>query len=248
MERRIAMDGAVNLRDLGGYPAGAGRRTRWRRVLRSDSLAELSEADLGRLAGLGLHGLVDFRLPAERRARPNRLPPGHGLRVREPGFIPRGTEAMLEAIREGRLGPEGIRREVLGHYRLFAEEHLPDYLPAFRLILEAEGRPVLLHCTSGKDRTGFGAALVLLAAGAAEAVAVADYALTDRYRRDIRFMFRDGIAEDALAMLTSARPEYLEAALARLRGLHGGPEGWLAAMGLDAGERAALRRLLSEPA
>ncbi len=248
MERRIAMEGAVNLRDLGGYPAGPGRRTAWRRVLRSDSLADLTDADRGRLAALGLHGLVDFRLPSERRARQNRLPAGHGLRVLEPGFLPRGTEAMLEAIRDGRLGPEDIRRAVLGHYRLFAEEHLAAYVPAFRLILEAEGRPVLLHCTSGKDRTGFGAALVLLAAGVPEPVAVEDYALTDRYRRDIRFMFEGGIAEDALAMLTSARPEYLEAALARLRELHGGPEGWLAAMGLPAGERAALRRLLSEPA
>lgn len=245
--RRIEMDGAVNFRDIGGYEAGPGRRTRWRRVFRSDSLAELSGDDLQRLTALELHGISDFRLESERIAKPNRLPDGHEMRVLTPGFIPVGTQEMLLEVGTNRIGPDDIRVKVLGHYRLFVTDHLANYASTFRLILEAEGRPVLLHCTSGKDRTGFGIALVLLAAGCPETVVVADYTMTNNFRRDISFLFRDRVDPAALDMLTMARAEYIEASIAALREQHGAPDDWLAAMGLDHADRRRLRELLSKP-
>lgn len=246
-ERRIEMDGAVNFRDIGGYEAGPGRRTRWGRIYRSDSLADLSQADLGRLAGLDLYGISDFRLPGERRAKPDRLPEAHSMMLLTPGFIPAGTQDMIRAIAENRIGPEEIRFQVLGHYHLFVTDHLDNYASTMRMILEAEGRPVLIHCTSGKDRTGFGIALALLAAGCDDSVVVGDYTLTNDYRRDIRFMFAGSVDPAALDMLTMARAEYIEASMAALRQIYGASEAWLAAMGLDAAERRQLRHLLSEP-
>lgn len=244
-QRRIEMDGAVNFRDIGGYGAGPGRQTRWGRVYRADSLAELSAADLDRLVALDLHGIADFRLPAEREARPDRLPPGHGMRLLTPGFIPRGTEDMLRALSAGRIGAAEITAEVLGHYRLFVTDHLEIYAEPLRMILEAEGRGVLFHCTSGKDRTGFGIALVLLAAGCPEDVVIADYELTNQWRRDVRFMFRDGVDPVALEVLTSAPGAYIAQALDQLRIEHG--DAWLGALGFDAAEQRQLRDLLTEP-
>lgn len=245
-ERRIAMDGAVNFRDVGGYDAGPGRQTRWARVYRSDSLADLTEADLERLAALDLHGIADFRLPSERESRPDRLPDGHGMALLTPGFIPKGTEDMLRGVAAGRVDAAQIRAEVLGHYRLFVTDHLEIYAAPLRMILQAGGRGVLYHCTSGKDRTGFGIALVLLAAGCPDAVILADYELTNAWRRDIRFMFRDGVDPVALEMLTSARGEYIAQALDQLRQDHGPGDGWLAALGLDRAERAELRAALTQ--
>jgi protein-tyrosine phosphatase len=243
--RRLPFDGAVNLRDLGGYPLPSGGETAWRRVYRADSLAELTDADLGRLEALGLFGLVDFRLPEERAKKPDRLPESHGLKLVLAGFLPRGTQDMLRAVAEGRLPPGEIRAEVLRHYRLFPQEHLPDYAAMFRLLIEADGRPALIHCTSGKDRTGFGAALLLRAAGVGEEAIAEDYALTNTYRRDIRFMFGPDVSPEALDMLTSAHPEYIRTALEELERQHPEPDSWLEAMGLDAAERRAARRLLS---
>jgi protein-tyrosine phosphatase len=65
-DRRLPFEGAVNFRDMGGYPAGAGRRTRWARLYRADNLGDLTPADLTRLDALGLRTLIDFRLPLER--------------------------------------------------------------------------------------------------------------------------------------------------------------------------------------
>jgi len=244
-QRRIAMEGAVNFRDIGGYAAGPGQQTRWGRVYRADSLADLTEADLDRLAGLSLHGIADFRLPSEREARPDRLPPGHDMVLLTPGFIPRGTEDMLRALSAGRIGPEEIRAEVLGHYRLFVTDHLDVYAEPLRMILQADGRGVLFHCTSGKDRTGFGIALVLLAAGCPDEVVIADYELTNQWRRDVRFMFRDGVDPVALEMLTSAPGAYIAQALDQLQIEHDG--NWLGALGFDAAEQRQLRSLLTEP-
>lgn len=245
-ERIIRLDGAVNFRDIGGYPAAGGMQTRWRRVFRSDSLAELTPADQDRLMALGLYGISDFRLTKERESKPDRLPDGHAIALLTPGFIPKGTEDMLRRVADGELDAAAINAEVREHYRLFATDHLGEYISTFRMILEADGRPVLLHCTSGKDRTGFGIALLLVAAGCDDETIVADYVMTNDLRRDIGFMFRRPVDPEAIAMLTSAQPDYIRIALDTLHRVQGPADSWLGSMGFDAAERARLRDLLTE--
>jgi protein-tyrosine phosphatase len=246
-KRSLPFEGAINFRDIGGYPSGVGRRTRWGRVYRSDSLAELTEDDLQRLEGLTLFGICDFRIPEEVRNKPDRLPEGHSMQVLNPGFLPENTDRMLREVAQGTITPERIVEEVTGHYRHFAERHVANYIPYFRMILEADGQPVLIHCTSGKDRTGWGIALTLLAAGCDEAVVVSDYVLTDAFRRDVAFLFPGKVQADVIDTLTSANPIYIEAALAELRRIHGAGDGWMSELGLDQAERRRLRELLSEP-
>ncbi|MFN3642883.1 MAG: tyrosine-protein phosphatase [Gemmobacter sp.] len=247
-ERRLPLTGAVNFRDLGGYPAAGGRRTRWRTLYRSDSLAELTPDDQAALMGLGLRTLCDFRLPAEAARKPDRLPEGHGIDIRAMGFIPEGTLDMLAAIEEGTLDAGGIEAEVLRHYARFVTDHAADYRPLFVLLLEGGALPLLIHCTSGKDRTGIAAAAILLALGTPRDVILADYALTNTYRRDIRHLFRRPVSDAALHALTAASPAYLARALAAMDEGFGGPEGWLETIGIDAPARADLRARLTEPA
>ena len=68
-ERNLGLLGARNFRDLGGYPAAGGARTRWGRVFRSDALL-LEESDLETFAGLGVRAIYDLRSDAETRASP----------------------------------------------------------------------------------------------------------------------------------------------------------------------------------
>jgi protein-tyrosine phosphatase len=247
--RRVALEGAVNFRDLGGYDAGGGRRTCWGRLFRSDSLADLTQADLRLLAALGLHTLIDFRLPLERQRKPNRLPPGTRPETVEIGFIPEGTLDMLRQVFFGKLDAAGVEREVLGHYRLFPSAHTREYTEMFDRIERAGGRPVLIHCTSGKDRTGFGAAMILLALGASREVVLQDYALTNQYRRDVGFLFSPATPRAVIDMLTAAQPKYLAAALAAIDDGYGSTDAYLErALGLSPARREALRALLTEHA
>jgi protein-tyrosine phosphatase len=246
-ERRLAFEGAANFRDLGGYPAGDGRRTRWRRLFRSDSLGDLTPADLERLDALGLRGLVDFRVEIERKLKPNRLPEGSGVRTLEIGFLPAGTLEMLARVRSGAITTAELEREVIGHYRLFVTDHAEEYQRAVAFAADPDNYPLLIHCTSGKDRTGYASAILLLAVGVPREVVLQDYDLTNRYRRDVSHLFGPYTSKTIISLLLSARARYLESALDEIDRKFGSFDGYLVkALHLDDATRARLYDLLTE--
>ena len=220
--RRLSFDGAVNFRDLGGYPAADGRHTRWRRVFRADNLAGLTAEDLAQLRELDLGGLVDFRLDAERRAHPDRLPEGGRVKTQALGFLPVGTLEMLTRAREGEITAAEISAQVVGHYRRFVTDHREVYRTMVEFATDPDHYPLLLHCTSGKDRTGFGAAILLRAVGVPREVVEQDYLLTNQYRRDVSHLFSPATSREVVDLLLSAQAGYIRAALDEIDSRHGG--------------------------
>ena len=188
--RRVLFEGAVNFRDLGGYRAGAGRQTRWGQVYRADNLAGLTEADLIRLEGLGLRTLIDFRLPMEREASPD----GY-RRARRPargsGLHP-SRHARNAGARQSRNNPgPGDPTAGDGAISPAFVDHTEEYRQTFVVALDPS-YPPLLHCTSGEDRTGFAAALLLLALGVSRKTVIEDYNLTNLFRRPVPHLFGPG--------------------------------------------------------
>ena len=246
--RRIPLDGAVNFRDLGGYETADGRRLRWGRVFRSDSLAELSAADLSRLEGLGVRTVCDFRGEPEREHKPNR-PLGAAVTTHAIGFMPQGGDELLIAARDGSIDPTEIERRVQDIYRRFAVKHSASFAQLLELIASADALPLIYHCTSGRDRTGFASAMLLTALGVPRATIEADYALSNVYRRDLRFQVGDAVSADVMSALTQAHPDYLRAALNAIEAVHGSIETYLRdCLGVDDTRRARLREHLLEPA
>jgi protein-tyrosine phosphatase len=247
-QRRIHFEGAVNFRDLGGYPASDGRRTRWGLVYRADNLADLTDADLARLEVLGLRTLIDFRLPTERQMSPDRLPRGSSIRKVELGFIPAGTIEMLARVKKGAIAAPELERRVIAQYRLFCVDHVEEYRRTFAIAQDASSYPLLLHCTSGKDRTGFAAALLLLALGAPRETVLEDYDLTNRYRRAVPQLLGPETPEEIVTLLLSAQPKYLEAALDEIDRVYGSFDDYLdTALGVDGAARRRLVEMLTEP-
>jgi protein-tyrosine phosphatase len=246
--RRIELSGAVNFRDIGGYPAGPGRRVRWSTVFRSDDLGGLTDADIELVDALGIRTLIDFRVPFERTRKPNRLPVDRVIESVELGFVPSGGIEMLRGIAEGVLDAEDVRQMVITQYRSFVTEGQTQYRTAFGVIADAERFPLLIHCTSGKDRTGFAIAVLLATLGVPRETVVRDFLLTNDYRRDLSVLFSESTRAGVPEMLTSARPEYIEAAFAQIDESYGGLERYLAeALGIDAVARERLIERLTEP-
>jgi protein-tyrosine phosphatase len=247
-ERRLEFEGAVNFRDVGGYAAHGGRRTRWGRLYRADSLADLTSADLVRLDGLGLSTLVDFRLPSERLAKPDRLPPDTSIKAVELGFIPEGTLPMLELVKSGSIDAAEIETRVVAQYRLYGVDHAREYREVFEIAGKAESYPLLLHCTSGKDRTGYGIAMLLLTVGVPLDIVLEDYDLTNRYRRPVPHLFGPNTSDEVAKVLLSAQSKYLEAALDEIDRRFGSFDAYLEReLGVDDAARAKLNDLLTEP-
>jgi protein-tyrosine phosphatase len=248
-QRRLGFEGAANFRDLGGYPAAPGRRTRWRRLYRADSLADLTSSDLEQLAALGLTTLIDFRLDEERLLKPNRLPAGCTIRSVELGFVPEGTLQMLRLVKSGAIEPAEIERRVIAQYRLFCVDHHREYRRMFEVAADGGSYPLLIHCTSGKDRTGYGVALLLLAAGVPREIVIDDYDLTNKYQRAVPQFFGARTPEAVVRILLAAQRKYIEAALDEIDRVHGSVDAYLErALGVSNTGRAKLAELLTEPA
>ena len=241
--RKVALEGSCNCRDLGGLATAGGGRTRSGRVFRSDALATLTDADRGRLAELGIRAVYDLRTEEERQRAPNRLPAGTPVQhVR--GFIPRGNREMFEAINTGRMTAAEARATMREQYERLALDHTDMLGAVYRNLLAADGAPGLVHCASGKDRTGVGVALLLLAVGVERDAVFEDYLLSHYQRRPID-LFLGEAAHDVVDQVMAAREEYLAAALGAIDREFGSFDAFVVrGLGFDAATRAALTALL----
>lgn len=238
--RSLNLTGATNFRDLGGYAGQDGRPVRWRRLFRSDHLAGLTPQDADVLASLGLVRAVDFRGEQERAALAYALPnvAYHPLAI-EPTVVQR---AKAMALAGETLTPAIAVDLMRDTYRAFVADNTPQFAALFAHLLDSDA-PLVFHCTAGKDRTGFAAALILLALGVPRGVVMDDYLLTNGlYRRPAGLA---GAAhEDVLAVLWRVQADFLEAALEAVERDHGGVDRYLAQrLGVGATEQARLAQL-----
>ncbi len=169
--RHVAFDRLHNFRDFGGYPAAGGRRVRWGRLYRSDSLGKLCGDDLARFSALGLRTVIDLRYPWEADAG-RRVPAAFGLAYHSCSIEhrPYDQAALAEVVDPVRF--------LADRYAEVAADGAAEISQALQVVAAADSAPLVIHCASGKDRTGLVAALVLSLLGVAEDDIAADYALT----------------------------------------------------------------------
>jgi protein-tyrosine phosphatase len=235
--RHLNLAGASNFRDLGGYPASDGRKVRWRQIFRSNHLGHVTEADIRVLRGLGLKSAFDFRGVEERAVAMCALEEiaVHSLPI-EPT-----VQATLRARRANGvpLSPTDALDVMRDSYRNYVRQSTPSYRALFAHLLE-DRAPLVIHCTAGKDRTGFACALILHALGVPDETIAEDYLLTNRfYRRDPAVS--SDLPEDVRQVLASVETSFLAAAFDAIGAEYGDLETYLSdGLGLGARERTRL--------
>lgn len=240
--RHLALPGTTNFRDLGGYTGHQGRSVRWRTLFRSDHLAGLTAESLGALQALGVQRSADFRGLQERTIDAYAWEGlhTHALTV-EPTVVQRAI-AMLQA--GGSLSVPETVVMMQETYRSFVRENAGQFAQLFRLLLEDDA-PTVFHCTAGKDRTGWAAALILEALGVARADIEHDYLLTnDYYQRPAAMASRaaQAVPANVLHVLWRVQPEFLHSAYAMVEAEYGGMPSYLReVMQLDDAAQTALR-------
>ena len=236
--RHFNLAGASNFRDLGGYPTSDGRAVRWRQIFRSNHLGHLTDADIEVLRGLGLKSAFDFRGTEERSAAlcgvaeiavhslPIEPTVVAALRTRRANGTPLSSGDALEVMRDS--------------YRGYVHHNTPSFRALFAHLLE-DRAPLVIHCTAGKDRTGFACALILHALGVADDVIAEDYLLTNRfYRRDPTAS--SDLPEEVKQVLASVQASFLAAAFETIGADYGDLENYFRdGLGLGADERAKLQ-------
>jgi protein-tyrosine phosphatase len=237
------LQGASNFRDIGGYLTQNGRRVRHGRVFRSDHLAGLTADDERRLQALGVSHSLDFRGVAEYTATPYDIAGVQRVALTiEPTVIARMQALVAQGIVPTTEETVELMRET---YRDFVNRNANTF-GRFMKHLLAQPTPQVFHCTAGKDRTGFAAALLLSALGVDRATIEHDYLLTNqRYKRDTRL---EGQGHPhVMKVLWQVQPEFLHAAFEVVDAQHGGMSDYLhGAIGLSPQEVAELKQMLLE--
>jgi protein-tyrosine phosphatase len=234
--RHLNLAGASNFRDLGGYPARNGRAVRWRQIFRSNHLGQLTEADIAVLRGLGLKSAFDFRGTEERAAAMCGVEEivVHSLPV-EPTVVATLRARLATGAALSAADALDVMRD---SYRSYVRHNTPSYRALFAHLLE-DRAPLVIHCTAGKDRTGFACALILHALGVPQDVIAEDYLLTNRfYRRDPTAS--SDLPDDVRQALGSVEASFLAAAFDVIDADYGGLENYLSD-GLDLGARERAR-------
>lgn len=197
-------------------------------LYRSDALDRLTARGRADLAGLGIGTVVDLRSRLDRRI---------GGRDRL-----RGTGATYLPVPISGVGPrtDPATITLTGLYRTLLTDFAPELARAIRTVAETD-RPVLIHCTAGKDRTGVVVALLLSVAGVARADIVDDYARTganlagpwrERMLRRVR-RFGVPITDQLAEVLAGSPPAAMIETLDWLDAAHGGVEPYLTSIGVD---------------
>jgi len=267
--RWIHLEGTANTRDLGGLPTTDGGRTLPNRILRSDNLQTLSDADVQLLVDeIGLREVIDLRTSAEvllegrgpLRSRPEithrhfTLLPERGqytdVFAAEEDEVPDLPSGWLDSllprhVAEHDEGEPAPVRSYLG-YLTQRGDAVVEALRA--LAAQTEGASVV-HCAAGKDRTGVVVALTLAIAGVPHEEIAIDYGLSGDVIDAIiaRLRATPTYGGDTAQRNTAdhaPRRETMDRVLELLDERYGGPIGWLETHGFGAAEQAALRARL----
>lgn len=241
--RAVGLQGASNFRDLGGLRGADGRSVRIGRVFRSDHLAGLTAADIVQLRSFGVGHIIDFRGVAERAQHPYDHADVRLLHLPiEPTVV-----ARLKALLARGHVPDTDETVALmcATYRGFVESHGPTFGLFLRHLLE-HSKPTVFHCTAGKDRTGFAAALLLDILGVDRGTILQDYLLTNHCYRRQPALEGQGPAH-VLEVLWQVRPEFMQAAWDAIDQQHGSMAHYVSGpVGLSSAHCDQLRQKLLE--
>jgi protein-tyrosine phosphatase len=256
----IEIASVPNLRDLGGWPTPGGT-VRYGLLFRSTDLTNLAGPDMTAFEALGVRTVYDLRTAAERSSQPDRVPAGTQQVVLD--VLKDAVDAAPAQLFKVLDNPKAAK-DMLGNGQglaLFQTGYreivsLPGacsgYRTLFSDLLSAEHRPALFHCTTGKDRTGWAAASMLMLLGVPDDLVMKEYLLTNEQllpteQPTIDKFRAEGGDPDLLFPLMGVAPEYLEAALEEMRKEFGTIQGYFSdGLGLDESAQDELRAVFVE--
>lgn len=179
--RLLPMDGSHNTRELGGYKTTEGKSVKWGMLFRSDKLSDISETDQQYLQNLGIKKIVDFRSEDEKIEDPNIIPDGIKY-IEMPISVDGAMRSKIEAVLKGETDKE-VKSFLIDANKEFVTDYTGVYEDFLRGLID-EDAPTLFHCTAGKDRAGFAAAITLIALGVSREDVINDYMKTNAFTKE----------------------------------------------------------------
>lgn len=235
-ERLIPLEGTLNFRDIGGIPTQDGRVVNWGTIYRSGKLSGLSKRDLRYFENLGINTILDFRNDIEIEKDPDRYPTSYDILYKQYpiGGKSGATYVAYEAkVRSGEVSGSQSKDLFIELMRQFADSIAQDFKPVLDHLKDESTTPLLYHCTSGKDRTGFATAMILSALNVDREIIVNDYMMSNFYRfKKIKGnLFKAKLIRmdaEMLSYVMQVSEDYINAVFTVIDEKHGGIDQYLA--------------------
>ncbi|QDX82652.1 hypothetical protein B9N43_16280 [Denitratisoma sp. DHT3] len=251
--RHLPVEGAPNFRDLGGYRTADGLSVKWGMLYRTDALNELTDGDEAYLERLNIQRIVDFRGPLEVKDAPDRLPAPLAARyvsMPMPVAELKGDRKFVERLMRGDTADMKLNDMLVDINRQFVRDFTPVFREWLHGLANAPEGAQVIHCTSGKDRTGFAAAVFLLSLGVPMDTVMQDYLASNDYLRDknersvlklkVFSLFRADT--DGIRFIMGVEKRYLQAAFDTINADYGSIDNYLVkGLGVDPAFREKLR-------
>lgn len=203
-QQYLPVDGIVNARDLGGYPAADGKTVRHGLLLRSASLAEAKEKDLSYLSGIPVGTVVDFRMDFELRGKEDKMIPGaryvrlpvnsSGIDVADEDAKELSRHKSFDIRKFIMIAAFNKRAQKIAHEMypiMVMDEDCQKQFAAFLQMAVHADSAILFHCTQGKDRAGLASAFILSALGVDRETIIKDFDATNAiYAKDVKRLSR----------------------------------------------------------
>ncbi|WP_164821404.1 tyrosine-protein phosphatase [Paenibacillus koleovorans] len=226
IKRKINLEGNLNTRDIGGYPVSKNERIRWGKLVRADSMDQLTSNDQQQLLAYGVKCIIDIRDPFELEKSPNVFSGDTDLHYVNIPIL--GDPQVSEAL--------GKASDLTAKYVVTLELCQPQIRSILETFIKSADGCTIIHCSAGKDRTGLLIALLLAAVGVSKDIILEDYAISEIYLAPKIEHWLSGAKTEAakqniLANMTSS-PEVLEGALTHLDQQYGGVLQYLERIGI----------------
>ncbi|EAD5686751.1 tyrosine-protein phosphatase [Listeria innocua] len=234
---QIKLQGAVNVRDLGGYKTTDGLTIKPHKLIRSAELATLSDSDKKKLVNTyDLSHIVDFRTNTEVKAKPD--PELTGVDYTHDSVMKdNGASTSTQDLTASLAKMDNPETFLINANKSFVtdETSIQAYKEFFEILLANQDGSVLWHCTAGKDRAGFGTALVLSALGVDKNTVIDDYMLSNKYRASENEKAIQAVAAktdnkkviDGMTAVMEVRESYINAAFDEIDAKYGSMDNFL---------------------
>lgn len=253
--RLLPVEGALNLRDLGGYKTADGHTVRWGKIYRSSMLAHLTADDYRLLTPLHIGTIADLRANEERAKDVTNWQAGEVTRIETDYSMDYSQFAGM--MKE--MDAAKAKAMFTTMYPGILQQQTANFRNMFRQLLHDDDA-LLFHCSAGKDRTGMAAMLVLTALGVPQETIMQDYLLSNTYyaaniasfsqqhsdgKQDATSAMMSRLPPEVSAVFMGVSPEYLQAAMDSMSAEHGSVMGYLQQeLGLSDDDIATLRSRL----
>lgn len=222
-EKVIPFEAVLNFRDMGGHKTKDGRMVKYGLLYRSSALGKMTLADKQRFAALGIKTILDYRDQQEIVNNPD--PVFENVKYIQ---IPARGNDDLPLDMDGYDFYKIVNAEMFRNF--YAQ--MPFDNASFKKLMDTIQQPdhlgLVHHCAIGKDRTGIGSALILLALDVPEETIMQDYLDTNIYlqpmveqmAQEIQHIFNDQELQQFYALM-AAREDYLQAVFDAINSRYG---------------------------